>query len=218
MTIIQPFSVKDIPALLADKKILLAKNHKMYKSVIFPESTEIQTINKYDKENIITKIDDSFFSDFVILRKTEQVVFYENNTKRDYIKCIEIGDFNDSIKRYTNLDKPIDFNTDSQKFLNLPNVEFDPVVNQTKNIIFPGTSIEAPTSNPGLFSNSLTVKNPVIAKFNDKTTLLEIFKWAKSKGILFIYSIIENRPYVINNQYTTPYVYYTIKGQYSQQK
>jgi len=212
MDIIQPF-INNINTteLLADKKILLAKDNLVYKSMIFPESTNIQSIN--NKNNFITKIDNSFFDDFIILNKHDDYVYYDNNTKRDYIKSINIGDYNDSVKRYTNINKPIDYNLNSQSFLNLPNIENETVENST---IYNVNKISTSNISNNIFDNYKIPQTKKNIKYNDKTTLLEIFNWAKLKGIYFIYCIIEHRPYSINKMYTTPYVYYTIKGAYKQ--
>lgn len=227
MKIIQPFSIINTSDLLANKQILLAKDNKAFYANIFPESTDIQQINLYDKYRLITKIEDSLFNDFIILKKMNDVIVNANGNKQ-MIKSIEIGDFNDSVKRYTNLDKPIDYNKENnaQEFNNIPNYDLSQLqnLNVEQKLIYKAQSDFSefePYRKKDMFSDQIhhphinsqkLIKKPF--KHNDKTTLEQIFKWAKEKNILYIYCIIENRPYCINNNYVTPYVYYTIKGAY----
>lgn len=51
-----------------------------------------------------------------------------------------------------------------------------------------------------------------IAKHNDKNYIIQVLRWCKEKNIKYIYCITEHRPYIINQDYVTPYVYYTVKG------
>jgi hypothetical protein len=230
MKIIQPFDLTktSIESLLNDKKILLAKDNKSWSASIFPLSKKLNNITTFDKDHIITQIDDKLFDDFLIADNVNQTIYNITNTKRDYIKCIEIGDINDSIKRYTQLNVSVDYNTDAQKFLNIPNQDYSQNTNlnisnrniyqseidilmskNKKNNIF-DNNINHPHINQYNQSNNLT-------KNNNKSIIIQIFKWAKEKGIKYIYCINENRPNVINNQYVLPFVYYTIKGTYDKQ-
>lgn len=227
MKIIQPFSIINTEDLLASKKILLAKNNKAFYANIFPISTQIQQISTYDKYRIVTQIEDTFFLDFIILPKHDCIVNTQQGTRK-MIKSIEIGDFNDSVKRYVNIDKPIDYNkdNDAQAFNNIVNYDFDQLqnLNVQQNLVYNmQTNFDEfePYKKPDLYADQINhphinskklVQQPF--KYNDKTTLEQIFKWAKEKNILYIYCIIENRPYCISNDYVTPYVYYTIKGAY----
>lgn len=228
MKTIQPydFSVITLQELIDTNTILPIDGNKVWSANIFPKSKDLNLLAGLDSERIVTQIDDTLFSDFIILDKTEQTILVNNNTGRKCIKAVEIGDFNDSIKRYVQLEKPIDFNTDSNKFLNLPQVDHDllrqldvstdlihkPEVGaddfftKMKPDIF-----EAPIKHPNI---NVPNSNKATFKHNNKAIIQEIFKWALAKGIKYIYCINEYRPYVINNQFTTNYVYYTIKGSY----
>lgn len=227
MKIIQPYdlTVNSIEALLNDGKILLAKNNKQWRATIFPKSTELNIINNYDKDNIITQIDDILFDGFTIVKKINSTILLDN-TKRDYIKCIEIGDFNDSVKRYIQLDKPIDYVIDAQSFINLPttdnslieqlNVNVDlihnPNINTNDLLIKKQSSIfETEINHPHI---NIEKPKPGIFKNNNKAIIEQIFRWAKDKGIKYIYSINEHRPYVISMSYVSSYIYYTITGSY----
>ena len=227
MKTIQPFSIINTADLLASKQILLAKNNKAFYANIFPISTAIQQIAKYDKYRIVTQIEDSFFSDFIILPKQDCIIINKLGNKK-MIKSIEIGDYNDSVKRYTNLDKPIDYNkdNDAQKFNNITKYDYEQLnnLNVEQKLVYNAQTDYSefePYRKPDIYSDQ--INHPHINskklteqpfKHNDKTTLEQIFKWAKEKNILYIYCIIENRPYCVSNDYVTPYVYYTIKGAY----
>ena len=77
----------------------------------------------------------------------------------------------------------------------------------------------AKKSKPGIFD--APVNHPHITfptskrqpfKNNDKKIILEVLKWGLQQGIKYIYCINEYRPFIINQSYTTPFVYYTIRG------
>lgn len=225
MRIIQPFDLSkvSIESLLHDKKILNAKGNKSWLATIFPKSKQLNTIQTFDKDHIITQIDDELFAGFTILDKLNQTIYLENGTKRDFIKCVEIGDFNDSVKRYTYLNAPVDYNINAQTFLNIPKQDFSQNTNLNINnsIVYksevdilmsvnkPNNIFENNINHPHI--NQYTQENN-ITKNNNKSIIEQIFKWAKEKGVKYIYCINEHRPNIINNQYVTPYVYYTIKG------
>lgn len=231
MKIIYPYDLSEvtIESLVYDKKIIHAKDNKSWQATIFHNSKKLNLISTYDKDHIITQVDDELFKDFILLERTEQTVFTDNNTKRDYIKCIEIGDYNDSVKRYTQLDKPIDYNNDAQTFLNIPQYDYsqtnnynvgtdliyktdinvDDILPQKKPMFFDQQTVDHPHINTYDQNNTSS-----ISKYNNKAFIEQVLKWAKEKGILYIYCINEYRPHIMNTSYTTPYVYYTIKGAY----
>lgn len=228
MRILQPFDLSQvtIDSLLAQGKILPIQNNRVWQCSIFPISKDISKLNYFDKDHQITQVDDILFAGFTILDKREQIVLLNNNTARDYIKTIEIGDHIDSVKRYNQLDKPVDYSEDALTFLNIPTydetlldqldvtpqlihkpaIDIQDFVPEEKRFIF-----ETPINHPHI---THPIPKQVPFKSNDKKIIQEIFTWGKQKGIKYIYCINEYRPYVINDNYTTPYVYYTIRGAY----
>ena len=226
--IIKPYNtdVYTLDSLLYDKKIILKDNNNFrWYASIFPSSTIKPEVNfLYRKDRIITTIDDSIFTDmgFVILSKEKQVIIEDN--KRLLIKCKTYGSYSDTIKRYTNLNKPTNVNEDSQSFLNLPKLRVN--INKTdvsqENLTFKmqeDLSDFKPKVKSDLFEDN--INHPFINKvklqkksfkFNSKDYIVEVLKWAKNKGIKYIYCINEHRPYIQNYNYVSPYVYYTIKG------
>jgi len=228
MRTIQPydFTVVSMQELIDNKKIIPAIDNKIWSASIFPKSKVLNLLPNLDKDHLVTQLDDVLFSDFIILDKTEQIVLVNNGTGKRLIKCVEIGDFNDSVKRYIQLDKPVDFNVDENKFMNLPNIDHD-LINEldvhTDLIHKPSIStdeffvkkrpdmFETPIKHPHI---NIPNSNKIPFKNNNKAVIQQIFKWAKEKGIKYIYCINEYRPFVINSQWTTTYVYYTIKGSY----
>lgn len=228
MRIIQPFDFSKITLdyLIENKKIIPTSHNKVWAASIFPKSKQLNILPFYDKNHIVTQISDDLFKDFIILNKSEETIYINRGNGRKHIKSIEIGDFNDSIKRYIQLDKPIDYNENAKLFLNLPKYDIN-LTNQLqikKELTFnPDVNINQflRTTKPDPFQAiiqhpfiSIPKQNNIILKNNNKRILEEIFKWAKFKGIKYIYCINEYRPYCINTDWTTPYVYYTIKGAY----
>ncbi len=226
MNIIQPYDLNifTVEGLLHDNKILSSKDNKQWRATIFPKSTVLNVLPMYDSHNIITQIDDIIFDGFTILSKTEQTIYTDNNTKRDLIKCKEFGDFNDSVKRYIQIDNPIDIVSDAQIFANLPSTDYsmkDKLNVKIELIHKPDLNINefTPRRKPSMFPDVSThphisnekAKDTVI-KNNNKATIEQILRWAKDKGIKYIYSINEYRPYIISTDYVAPYVFYTIKG------
>ncbi len=226
MTVIQPYDLTQytIEELEASKKILNSIDNKVYRSSIFPDATPLNILSGTDSRRIVTQIDTNIFKDFIVLTKDVQKIYNSDKTKQEIIRAVEYGDFNNSVKRYTNLDYPVDINKEANKFLNLPKIDFNNknLTNVTGTFIHnPEVKIEdfGPKTKPSLFdpeinhphinSNKLLEQN---FKFNNKDVIEEVLKWAKDQGITYIYCIIEYRPYCINYSYTTPYVYYTVKG------
>jgi hypothetical protein len=210
MKIIQPYDLSQIRLedLIREKKVLPAQDNRVWHASIFPESKDVEVLSKFDSKNVLTKIDDSLFSDFITLDKVEQLVSYRHGHK--YIKCTEFGDYHDSIKRYTQLDKPVDYKQNVREFVSFPGLESE------LNVI-PVNLIH--TSEP-LEARSIDFKHPHISqrpntrpsKMNNRTVIEEVLKWAKEKGIKYIYCINEWRPHVISKQFASSFVYYTIKG------
>lgn len=232
MRIIQPFDLNEFTPeyLLKVGKILGAEDNMPWHATIFPNSFK-DTLSQflkipYDKDNVITFIDDQFYTDYnlTILTKKEQLIFVNNNTGKKVIKCKEYGDYDNSVKRYTVLNKPIDYNKDNEaiNFLNIskplstslnvikPNLQFNP-----GNIFVP---VENKSPEAKLFGK--TVNHPHISapkskglvKHNNKPIINSIFEWIVSQGIKYVYSINEWRPNVIDDNYVTNLVYYTVTG------
>lgn len=224
MKIIQPYdlSIISLDALEYDKKILkIDANNKMWHSTILPKSTIINKFG-YSSDRIITQIDDSIFTDmgFILLDKREKTII-ENNGRK-LIKTIEIGDYIDSVKRYTNMNVPLDINSNAREFLNLikPN-QLRNQLDVKKPINFTlDSTIERfkPKEKSGIFDSNINhphINRPKLnkdIKHNDKSIIIQILRWAKEKNIKYIYSINEYRPYIMSKNYVTPYVFYTIKG------
>ena len=228
MKVIQPYNLQEVTmqSLIDQKLILPVDGNKVWQASIFPKSKELSALVSIDKDRIITQIDDVLFSNFVILDKVNQNVFVKRGTGRRYIKSIEIGDFNDSVKRYAQLDKPIDYNLDARKFLNLPLYDFE-LTNQLNTSVEmihrPGANIDdfIIPPKPQLFDTPIDhphipfpQPSPRPFKHNNKAIIEHVFKWALDKGVKYIYCINEYRPYSMTQEWTTPYVYYTIKGAY----
>jgi len=226
MKTIQPFdlTVNTIESLLYSKNILLAKDNKSWHASIFADTIDVAVPSGYNSNNIITKIDSTLFSRFTLLNKVDEIIYTENGTKRDYIKSIEIGDYNDSIKRYLSLDIPLDCNQDANQFLKLNTEYRNPYkdINIGVDLIYqPDINIKRKpindifnqeSKNPNLTSINTINENP--SKYNNKLLIETILNWAYDKNIKYIYCINEYRPYVINSNYVTNCVYYTIKGSY----
>jgi hypothetical protein len=226
MRILQPYDLSQVTldSLIEQKKVLPVQGNKIWNCSIFPLSKTVSTLDHLDKDHQITLVDDSLFADFIVLDKIEQTILINNNTGRKLIRTSEFGTFEDSIKRYNQLDKPIDYNQDAQTFLNIPvtdptlvsqmDVRLNDLVHRPD-----GLDEFIPRKKLGIFDSVINhphltypaaKKNPY--KNNDKKIILEVFKWAKEKGIKYIYCINEYRPYIINQSYTTPFVYYTVRG------
>ena len=228
MKVIQPYNLKDdtIQSLINGKKILPVDGNKVWQACIFPKSNELNKLPNIDKDRLITQIDDVLFNKFIVLNKPNQMVYVNNNTGRRYIKCVEIGDYNDSVKRYTQLDRPIDYSTDAKQFLNLPLFDFDHIHELDTHVELihrPGENEEdfIVRKKPLMFETPINhphINHPrpklTPFKHNNKAIIEQIFKWALDKGVKYIYCINEYRPYILTNEWTTPYVYYTIKGAY----
>jgi len=228
MNIIKPYNFAETSEelLLNEKKIILKDNNNFsFYASIFPKSKIDNSVDfLYKKDRIITLIDDSIFTEmgFVLLDKENSIII-ENN-KRFYINSKTYGDYNDSVKRYTNLSKPVDINNNTQDFLNIPkprqrqdktDIKLDDLTFKTDiDILNFGN-----TSSPDLFEDNINhphiqkykLKNKPF-KYNNKNYIIEVLKWAKDKGIKYIYCINESRPYIQNKNYVAPYIYYTIKG------
>lgn len=213
--------------LLLDQKEIIQHdiNNFAFYASIFPESKIDNVVDKtYRRYNILTTIPDEIFNDFdfTLLNKENEVII-ENN-KRKFIKSKLIGDYEDSIKRYTNLNKPIGINKDAQKYLNLPRPKNNiDRINVIENDLIYKNEINIteflPEQRNNIFDDSINhphINQEKLRKetfrFNGKDYIIEVLKWAKNKGIKYIYCIIEQRSYIINKSYVTPYIYYTIKG------
>lgn len=224
--IIKPYGENPNIDLLLDEGSIIktdSNNFYIYAS-IFPKSKIKEGVDfLYKKDRIITTIDDEIFTDknFKLLDKEESTVI-ENN-KRSYIKAKSFGNYEDSVKRYTNLNKPIDINKNIQEFLNLPRPQNRPDKTDVtlKDLTFETNNIDEffPKVKPDLFADN--INHPHIQqsklrkkpfKYNNKNIILEVLKWAKEKGITYIYCINEHRPYIQNKSYVTPYIYYSVKG------
>lgn len=216
----------DFDLLLYENKIIKQDNdNKYWYASIFPKSSIKEEVNFiYRKDRIITTIDDNIFTDmgFIILTTENEIIVKDN--KRSYIKSQRFGNFNDSIKRYTNLNKPININNDTQDFLNIPkpSEKLNKIDVISKELIFKvqeDMSDILPKPKPDIFEDH--INHPFINKvklkqkpfkFNSKDYIIEILKWAKEKDIKYIYCINEHRSYIENKKFVAPYVYYTIKG------
>lgn len=228
MRVIKPYDLQQVTMQsLIDKGLILpADGNKIWTASLFPKSKELNILPNIDKDRIITQIDDSLFSDFIVLDKQNQNVYVKRGTGRKYIKSVEIGDYNDSVKRYAQLDKPIDYNADAKKFLNLPTYDFSLIqqLNTSVELIHqPGVNINdfLPPARMEMFETPIDHPHithpkpkPTAFKHNNKAIIEHIFKWALDKGVKYIYCINEYRPYSMTQEWTTPYVYYTIKGSY----
>lgn len=232
MRIVQPFDLSfyTIEDLLKLNKIIDAKDNNPWRASIFPQSmsSNLEQFTKlsYDKDNIITFISDSLYEEYgiTILTKKEQMVSVNNGLGRKIIKCKEIGDYNNSVKRYTVLNKPLSYNKDNNAmhFLNLvrplsveldviqPHLQFDP-----GNIFIPSTKRSPEEKLFGKDINHPHISIPKTkptTKHNNKGIIGAIFEWINKQNIKYVYSINEWRPNIINDNYVTNLVYYTVTG------
>jgi len=228
MRVIKPYDLTQVTMQsLVDKGLILsADGNKIWSASIFPKSKVLNILPNTDKDHIITQIEDSLFSKFVVLDKPQQNVYIKLGTGRKYIKSVEIGDYNDSVKRYAQLDKPIDYSGDAKKFMNLPVYDLTLIQELDTSVEMihrPGVNLAdfLPQSRRQMFET--LIKHPHIPhpkplplpfKHNNKAIIEHIFKWALDKGVKYIYCINEYRPYSMTHEWATPYVYYTIKGSY----
>lgn len=228
--VINPFdlSVYTIDDLLRENKIIPTNNLKAWSASLFPESLKesISTLS-YDKDHILTFINDDLYKehDITILPKINTTIFINNNTGKKVIKCKEYGDYNNSVKRFTNLETPVSYNKDNNinAFLNLPK-PIDPILNNVvlDNLIFnPGEELNKnikKSREEKMFGQQLNhphINTPkIIGSFNNnnKAIIKAVFEWANKEDIKYIYSIKENRPNIISDNYVTNVVYYTIIG------
>lgn len=226
MRILQPYNLNviTIDQLLEQNKILPIQGNKIWSCSIFPLSKTVSSLEFFDKDHQITLIDDELFTGYTVLDKTQQTLLINNGTGRKLIKTTEFGTFEDSIKRYNQLDKPIDYNEDAQTFLNIPQYDVT-LINQLNvsatNLIHSPNGLEdfLPKKRYSMFETPIDhphINQPTSKKKpfknNDKKIILEVLKWGISKGIKYIYCINEYRPYLINQSYASPFVYYTIRG------
>lgn len=225
MRILQPYDLSQISleSLIEQNKILPIEGNKVWSCSIFPLSKTVSSLDNFDKDHQITLIDDELFAGYTVLNKINEVVLVNNGTGRKMIKTSEFGTFEDSVKRYNQLDKPIDYNEDAQKFMNLPvvDVSLASQLNVATDLVHRPDGLEAFTRKPKLGIFDTIINHPHITqptskktpfKNNDKKIILEVLKWGLTKGIKYIYCINEYRPYLINHSYAAPFVYYTIKG------
>lgn len=225
MRILQPYDLNQvtIESLLEQNKILPINGNKVWSCSIFPLSKDVSTLTFFDKDHQITLIDDDLFTGYTVLDKIKQTVLINNNTGRKMITTTEFGTFEDSVKRYNQLDRPIDYNEDAEKFMNLPIVDVSLAnqLNVATDLIHRPDGLEAFYPKPKLGPFDTIINHPHITqptskripfKNNDKKIILEVLKWGLSKGIKYIYCINEYRPYLINQSYAAPFVYYTIRG------
>ncbi len=227
MKIINPFdlSTVTIEQLLAQKKILPSAGNKVWHASIFPDTNPIEALSKYDKDNIITKVPAEIFSEFTILMKPEEVVSVGPGKK--WIKSIEYGTYDDSAKRFTMLEKPIDYNKNYSaiSFLNLPKIDGikanDVQIDPSNLFHNPGADLMPSSKKKIDFLNATDLfhhphiqpqPNKGVNKLNNKAYIVAVLEWAKAKGIKYIYCINEWRPNIINDNYATNLVYYTVKG------
>lgn len=223
MQILQPYNLNNITIneLLKNGSIIGDTNENFpWHATIFPNSSDIETLEYYDRDRIITKIEDNLFSEYTIVNSIKSYINNNGNKKR--IWCSEFGDFNNSIKRYVQLNKPVSYSVDAKIFLNLPDTSQKSKLNvklTESEMVFNPTGIKIPKDKPSTFSSEINhpfitepTSNNQIFKYNNKGVILEVLKWGKEQGINYIYCIKEHRPYVINTEYVSNCVYYTIIG------
>lgn len=227
MTIINPFDLSTITIekLLEQKKILPSEGNKVWRASIFPDINPIEALNQYDKDHIITKVPAEIFDGFTMLLKPEDVVNVTNGKK--WIKSKEYGNYDDSVKRFTLLDKPIDYNKDynASAFLNLPKIDGikanNVVIEDSQLFHKPGLDVLPLKKEKIDFLNTTDLfSHPHVQplantgnfRMNNKSYIMAVLEWARAKGIKYIYCINEWRPNVISDNYTTNLVYYTVKG------
>lgn len=228
--VINPFdlSLYTIDDLLRDNIIIPTNNLKAWSASLFPESLKdkISTL-LYDKDHILTFINDDLYKDhnITILPKITSTILVNNNTGKKVIKCKEFGDYNNSVKRFSNLETPVSYNKDNNinTFLNLPK-PIDPILSNVvlDNLIFnPGIELNInikKSREEKMFGQQLNhphINTPkVVGRFNNnnKAIIKAVFEWANKEDIKYIYSIKENRPNIIFDNYVTNFVYYTIIG------
>lgn len=215
-----------IDFLLKNGKILSSDGNKSWNSTIFPESMRENISNlKYDKDNIITFIDDSYYTNnnIIILPKYESTILTENGKK--IIKSTKFGDYDNSVKRYNTLNIPLSYNKDNNAF-NFLNMK-KPISNlldvSDKELIFkPSDDLILTTKKnqreEQLFGTNFShphINNPKIIgtfKNNNKLIITGIFEWIVNNNIKYVYSINEHRPHIISDNYVTNLVYYTVTG------
>jgi hypothetical protein len=211
--IIYPYDLNNITtdALLVDNNIISVNdtNFAWYNTILPKSFYQDKEFLNYSKDRIVTLIDDSIFTDFniTLLNEYNQTIIVNN--KRKYIKSKEIGDYTNSIKRYTQLNKSISYNEDAQKFLNLPKNEITQKAQLNVMGDFNYGQQLKTSEHPHITHQK---KIPQEYKYNNKTYIVETLKWAVENDIKYIYSINEYRPYILNTSYVTPYIYYTITG------
>jgi len=203
--IINPFDLSQtsIDLLLKYNNIIeTTEENRCWKSSIFPKSTVTGSL-LFDFKRQITKVDDNIFNGLTIVGKQN----FKFNTGK-YVKCIEIGDYNDSIKRYIQLNKHVDYVRNNNLFVG-PKPTND-LQFEGHTFLYPPSFI-IPQDEVSIEYDVITTEPPF---YNNKQIIYSVVKWAIQKGIKYIYCINENRPYVINEQYLTNCVYYTVKGSY----
>lgn len=198
--------------LLKQREIVLASKNKAYHNTIFPSGVNIRNPYEFNRNRIVTIIDNDLFDDFTILDKKEKVIYTDNGTKRKFIKCKEYGDINNSYKRYNNVNSPIDYNTDAKTFINLDNIRKELFKKEEiRNLNFANNELVNISEKANNLPQLRDSKNK-FNRFNDRTTIEHVLKWAKEQGIIYIYAILEHRPYIFNKKYTSNFAYYTVLG------
>lgn len=203
--IINPFDLSQtsIDLLLKYNNIIeTTEENRCWKASIFPKSTITGSL-LFDFKRQITKVDDNIFNGLTIVGKQN----FKFNTGK-YVKCIEIGDYNDSIKRYIQLNKHVDYVRNNNLFVG-PKQQND-LQFEGHTFLYP-PSFTIPLDEQSIEYDVIIEEPPF---YNNKQIIYSVVKWAIQKGIKYIYCINENRPYVINEQYLTNCVYYTVKGSY----
>lgn len=225
--IISPFDFTQITedSLIKAGTIIPSIGQKVWQASIFPNTTEVESTNsqRYEKDRIITKIDPSFFDGFHILTKTDSLKPTKNG--KIWIKTEEFGDYQNSVKRYTQLDRPIDWVKETaSSFINLSkpdNIEINDVILKPEEFVLQPSIIDSvPRKKKDFFQSEEHFNHPFITprpitgtfKINSLEYISQIFKWAKNQGIKSIYCINELRPFIISDNWTTNLVYYTIIG------
>ena len=159
-----------------------------------------------------------------VLQKLDDYVIVNDGAGRLFVRSTVMGDYDDSVKRYQNLDKPVSYNKDGdiRTFLNLPKALPAELTNDSTRTVFNPNSSLLPARRQSmeekLFGQDLVHKHintprlTGVFKNNDKTTISAVFDWARARGIKYIYSINERRPNVISDNYVLNLVYYTVTG------
>lgn len=227
--VINPFDLSEVTVseLLATGKIVQADGgSRPWNATLFPESMRSKTSGlAYDRDRIINYIDDGIYAEYgiTILQKYEQMVDVNGGSGRLFVRSTQFGDYDNSVKRYAMLDKPVSYNKDNDigAFLNLPK-SLPPELTLTDATSFdPGTSFlpaARKSMEEKLFGQAFKhshINTPRVAgtfKNNDKTTIRAVFDWVRGMGIKYIYSINERRPNVLSDNYVLNLVYYTVTG------